>query len=73
MAAGSGDIDAQLELAEHLGSGSFLYAAVQGLPQITLYEEGQHARPRGTRLSLKLNRANLHLFDESGKAVARQT
>ena len=73
VAAGSGDIDAQLELAEHLGSGSFLYAAVQGLPQITLYEEGQHARPRGTRLSLKLNRANLHLFDESGKAVARQT
>jgi len=58
-----------IDLVERLGGESYLYGASPGLPQITLKLDGQSGHQRGETVALALPSAQLHLFDETGKAV----
>ena len=58
-----------IDLVERLGGESYLYGASPGLPQITLKLDGQSGHQRGETVSLALPSAQLHLFDETGRAI----
>lgn len=67
---GSADIHTTVSLAEHLGGETYIYCDAPGLPQITLHQPGQLPVVQGEALSLKLDRARMHIFDAEGMAVA---
>lgn len=69
-AEGSADMHTTVNLAEQLGGETYLYCDAPGLPQITLHQPGQLPIVKGEALSLKLDRARIHVFDAEGKAVA---
>ena len=58
-----------IDLVERLGGESYLYGASPGLPQITLKLDGQSGHQRGETVLLALPSKQLHLFDETGRAV----
>ncbi len=58
-----------VELVERLGGESYLYGSSPGLPQITLKLDGQSGHQRGDTVFLALPSAQLHLFDETGRAI----
>jgi ABC-type sugar transport system ATPase subunit len=66
-----GTLAASVDLVEHLGGETFLYAAVSGLPQITLRCDGQTPFGRGDAINLRFSPEHLHLFDATGAAMAR--
>ena len=68
LAPGEG-LPLYIELVERLGGESYLYGASPGLPQVTLKLEGQSAHQRGETVQLALPAAQIHLFDEAGRAV----
>ncbi len=64
------DVHATVDFSEQLGGETYLYCSVAGLPQLTVHEFGQRQVCKGEVLSLALDRAQMHLFDDTGKAIA---
>ena len=71
VADGSGMITATVDLVEHLGGDTFIYASAPGLPQITLRQDGQSPFHRGNAIAIRFTTDHLHIFDETGAALAR--
>ncbi|MBV8699234.1 ABC transporter ATP-binding protein [Bradyrhizobium sp.] len=66
-----GTLDVTVDLVEHLGGETFVYAAAADLPQITLRCDGQRPLSRGDAISIRFSPEHLHLFDATGAAIAR--
>jgi ABC-type sugar transport system ATPase subunit len=66
-----GTLAASVDLIEHLGGETFVYATAADLPQITLRCDGQTPLSRGDAISVRFSPDHLHLFDGSGAAIAR--
>ena len=64
-----GDLDVTIELAEHLGSETYLTCAADGIGEFTVHASGQLMRQRGDILRLRFDRAHLHLFDKTERAL----
>jgi ABC-type sugar transport system ATPase subunit len=64
-------LDVTVDLVEHLGGETFVYAAATDLPQITLRCDGQTPLSRGDATSVRFSPEHLHLFDATGAAIAR--
>ncbi|WP_315836477.1 sn-glycerol-3-phosphate ABC transporter ATP-binding protein UgpC [Bradyrhizobium prioriisuperbiae] len=71
VAPGAGMLTLTVDLVEHLGGDTFLYASAPGLPQITLRQDGQSHFARGDAIAIRLAADHLHLFDDTGAALAR--
>jgi multiple sugar transport system ATP-binding protein len=67
--AGDSDLDATVELAEHLGSETYFTCVADGIGQFTVHAPGQLMRQRGDILKLRFDRAQLHLFDRNERAL----
>jgi ABC-type sugar transport system ATPase subunit len=70
-APGPDAIVAAVDLVEHLGGETFVFATAPGLPQITLRQTGQSSLARGDTVSIRFSAENVHLFDASGTALPR--
>jgi multiple sugar transport system ATP-binding protein len=64
------DLVANLALAEQLGGETYLYCDAEGLPQITVHRPGQLSVSEGQEIALRVDRANLHIFDKNGQTLA---
>jgi multiple sugar transport system ATP-binding protein len=70
-ATDAGMIAATVDLVEHLGGDTFIYASAPGLPQITLRQDGQSHFRRGDAIAIRFAPDHLHIFDATGAALAR--
>ena len=68
--AASADMVVKVAFAEQLGGETYLYCDAEGLPQITVHQSGQLPVTKGQDLHLVFDRAQMHLFDDTGKVVA---
>jgi multiple sugar transport system ATP-binding protein len=67
----AGDLTARVELVEHLGSESIVYAEVEHLPElVAAVAPGKSPLKRGEPVGLKLDPAACHLFDAHGTALS---
>ena len=71
VADDAGMIAATVDLVEHLGGDTFIYASASGLPQITLRQDGQSQFHRGDAIAIRFAPDHLHIFDATGAALAR--
>ena len=58
-----------MQVAEHLGSDTFLYVDVPGAGLVTVRAEGEHNLSPGDSALLQPDPARIHRFDASGLAV----
>jgi multiple sugar transport system ATP-binding protein len=65
-----GDWQGKVEVAEHLGSDTFVYIAVEGLGRITARAPGEYALRVGDRVWLTPKPEHIHRFDGEGRAAA---
>ena len=63
------DIAAEVDFSEQLGGETYFYCSAETIPQLTVHRAGQFPVNPGERLHLRLDRKNLHLFDEKGQAM----
>jgi multiple sugar transport system ATP-binding protein len=70
VAGKEADIAGTVFLTEQLGGETYLYAAIEGLPQFTVHHEGQLDMKEGQALHMAFRRRALHLFDAAGKVIA---
>ncbi len=66
------DTTVAVAFAEQLGGETYLYCDVEGLPQITVHQPGQLPVKKGQQIGLSFDRANLHVFDAQGRALANR-
>ncbi|MBS7706596.1 ABC transporter ATP-binding protein [Chelatococcus asaccharovorans] len=71
MAKADADLTLTVDLVEHLGGETFVYASAPGLPQITLRQDGQARLARGEVIGIRFDPPHLHFFDEAGATLAR--
>ncbi|CAH1651787.1 Lactose transport ATP-binding protein LacK [Hyphomicrobiales bacterium] len=71
VAGADADIALTVDLVEHLGGETFVYASASGLPQITLRQDGQAQFARGDVVGVRFEPRHLHFFDEAGATLAR--
>ncbi|MEO1678718.1 MAG: sn-glycerol-3-phosphate ABC transporter ATP-binding protein UgpC [Pseudomonadota bacterium] len=64
------DLVTSCSLAEQLGGETYLYCDAEGLPQITVHRAGQMLVAEGQEVAFRIDRANLHIFDKTGKTLA---
>ena len=69
-ADGLGELNTTVKVTEQLGGETYLYCDAPGLPQITVHQPGQLPIVKGQALSLSFSRAQMHIFDATGKTVA---
>ena len=65
----SGEWQAKVRLAEHLGSDTFIYAEVEGQGQMTVRVEGEAPRKPGDVIYLTPQEDRLHKFDKDGRRI----
>ena len=58
-----------VEIAEHLGSDTFLYITVEGAGRLTARAPGEYALTVGDRVWLTPKAEHLHRFDGEGRAI----
>ncbi|MEM6462840.1 MAG: ABC transporter ATP-binding protein [Pseudomonadota bacterium] len=58
-----------VEVAEYLGSDTYLYVNCEGLDTIVVRRPGAEIIEHGQRVGLKFNEADVHLFDNEGNAL----
>jgi multiple sugar transport system ATP-binding protein len=59
-----------VEVAEHLGSDTFLYIAVNGIGRVTARAPGEFSLKVGDRVWLTPKPEHIHRFDAEGRAIA---
>jgi multiple sugar transport system ATP-binding protein len=64
-----GDWKGTIQLAEHLGSDSFLHVDAGDIGRLTVRAAGEFAGKPGDKLHLKLDPARVHRFDDKGRAI----
>ncbi|MGL4528328.1 MAG: ABC transporter ATP-binding protein [Aestuariivirga sp.] len=64
-----GDWKGTIQLAEHLGSDSFLHVDAGEAGRLTVRATGEYAGKPGDKLQLKLDPARIHRFDDKGRAL----
>jgi len=69
-AAGDGHIDAKVDVVERLGSDTYVYALVGTGDLVTVRLPGNARYAIGEPVSLRFDRAELHVFDRNGQALA---
>jgi multiple sugar transport system ATP-binding protein len=72
-ADGEADLETTVDLAEHLGSGSYFYCSAPGTGQLTVHDGRQIMRERGDALRLRFRRDQIHIFDDQGRALLHGT
>ena len=65
----NGAIRATIRIAEHLGSDTFIHVESNELGALTVRATGDVEAAPGTALSLSLDPARVHRFDEMGQAI----
>jgi multiple sugar transport system ATP-binding protein len=65
-APGDGDVDGVVDVLERLGDRTLVYARLAGGQVVTATAEGQSRLKIGERISLRIDGAKAHLFDETG-------
>ena len=69
----AGAIPARVEVVEHLGAETVVYAAVDGASDlVTVSVQGKSPLRHGEAVHLHLDPARCHLFDAAGKAIPRE-
>jgi multiple sugar transport system ATP-binding protein len=58
-----------VQVAEHLGSDTFLYVDVAGAGLITVRAEGEHKLSPGDSTRLQPDPSRIHRFDANGLAL----
>jgi multiple sugar transport system ATP-binding protein len=71
VAPDKGMLTVTVDLVEQLGGETYIYASAPGLPQITLRQDGQSHSHRGDAIAIRFAPDHLHIFDETGAALAR--
>ena len=66
---GNGAWPGVIQVAEHLGSDTFLYVDVAGAGLLTIRAEGEHRLSPGDSAYLQPDPARIHRFDASGMAL----
>jgi multiple sugar transport system ATP-binding protein len=66
----SGTWPGVVEIAEHLGSDTFLYVAVDGVGRVTARAPGEYALRTGEQVWLTPRPENIHRFDRDGMALS---
>ena len=69
VARDGGDWQGVVEIAEHLGSDTFLHVETDGFGRITARVPGEMNLRAGDRVALTPRPDQLHRFDASGKAI----
>lgn len=69
VANGDGDLDVTIDLVENLGDESFVYCRADGLPELCMRVDGASGFGYGERISIRFDRANMHLFDPATGAT----
>ncbi|MDH6265927.1 multiple sugar transport system ATP-binding protein [Rhizobium sp. SG_E_25_P2] len=64
---GQGDVDGVVDVLERLGDRTLVYARLPGGQVVTATAEGQSRLKIGELISLRLDGAKAHLFDETGR------
>jgi multiple sugar transport system ATP-binding protein len=64
-----GDWKGTIQLAEHLGSDSFLHVDAGEAGRLTVRATGEYTGKPGDKLQLKLDPARIHRFDDKGRAL----
>ncbi|MDQ6732519.1 MAG: sn-glycerol-3-phosphate ABC transporter ATP-binding protein UgpC [Nitrospirota bacterium] len=65
----AGDLAAQVQAVEHLGSESYLHLAIQSGELLTIRVNGETTVQPDQQVQLKLDPGSLHLFDRHGSAM----
>ena len=68
-AAGSGQIDGEVDVTEYLGSDTFVIVDAGAQGQITVRVSGDSAFSHGDKVGLNFAPEHLHFFDAAGQAV----
>ena len=68
-AAGTKLADVRVELVEHLGDQTMLYASTQGGQPLTIALHGQQNIASGTTVTAYVDPARYHVFAEDGRAI----
>jgi multiple sugar transport system ATP-binding protein len=66
-----GDWRGAVEIAEHLGSDTFLYLNVEGVGRLTARATGEYALSVGDQVWLTPKPENIHRFDGEGRALRK--
>ena len=61
-----------VEIAEHLGSDTFVYVAVRDAGRITVRAPGEYALSVGDQVWLTPKDEHIHRFDGEGRAIRMQ-
>jgi multiple sugar transport system ATP-binding protein len=68
-AAGGGDLDGIVRLAEHLGSETLIYVDVPGGHEVVVRADGLTRVKAGETVGIRLDRPRCHLFAADGRTV----
>ena len=69
LSAQGGDAQAKIEIAEHLGSDTFLHVDAGELGRLTVRAPGEYASRAGQGVGLIFDPARIHRFDGAGRAM----
>ncbi|TNB46167.1 sn-glycerol-3-phosphate ABC transporter ATP-binding protein UgpC [Martelella lutilitoris] len=61
--------EVSVQLVEHLGGTTVIYATTAGGENLTIMADGQHMITNGTVIPIRVNPALCHAFDGSGKSL----
>ena len=60
-----------VEVAEYLGSDTYLYVACEAIETLVVRTQGSATVHSGDRIGLRFDEDHIHLFDASGQAIGR--
>ena len=67
--AGQGHCTGKVEVAEYLGSDTFLYVSCENLGNLTVRTQGSAPDHKGETVGLKFEEENIHFFDDQDLAI----
>ncbi len=67
--AGQGHCTGKVEVAEYLGSDTFLYVSCENLGTLTVRTQGSAPDHKGETVGLKFEEENIHFFDDQDLAI----
>ena len=72
VSEGTGHTSSEVAFAEQLGGETYLYCDADGLPQITVHQQGQLPISKSQKIALKFDIAQMHMFDANGQVIAQR-
>lgn len=68
VVAGGGDIAGEATIIEHLGDRTLIHVRLEDGRTLTAQDSGRSTVASGDRVALEMNKSEMHLFDDSGRA-----